>query len=149
MFKRIALLTVVTSLLTVGCATTPSAVVTHSVQNLPVEPAKSVVPMVRITPSNAVKTRAPTTISPSVAISGHDRANILACVELAKPDLVRPDTIQPNLSKTKVTTNSKGITTVKMPFSVLNVKNEGRDNFIMATCKFTKAGKGTILLEGI
>lgn len=149
MFEK-AILVTVASLLTIGCGTaSPDANRIHAVQNLPVEPPKSVVPMVRVTPSAAAKVRPPATMSPVVVMEGQDRAKLLACIDLAKPDLVRPDTIEPNLSKTKITTNSKGVTTVKMPFSALNVNNQSRDDFMMATCKFTKAGKGSISVVDI
>ena len=149
MFKKIIFVTAV-SLLTIGCGTTsPNANGIHAVKNLPVEPPNSVVSMVRVMPSAATKVLPPATMSPVVVMEGQDRAKLLACIDLAKPDLVRPDTINPNLSKTKITTDSKGATTVKMPFSALNVNNEGRDDFIMATCKFTKAGKGSISVVDI
>lgn len=135
MLKKALLLSAITSLLTAGCTTTAlSDNDTNTLQRVVV-----------MQPSSVPLTK----ISPAATFTPKQRALVFACIDLAKPDLVRPDTISPNLSKTKVTTDTKGVTTVKMPFSALNVNNVGKDYFKQATCEFTKSGKGTIYIKGI
>lgn len=150
MFKKLVLSTALASVLMVGCTTTtPSSTAIHEVQNTPVKPVKLVVPMTKIKPASNVKPKPPATLSPVVSMKGQDRAKLLACVDLVKHNIMRPDTIQPNLSKIKITTNKKRMTTVKMPFSALSMKNEGRDDFMVATCKFPKTGEGSVTMASI
>lgn len=138
MLKKIALIGALASL-TVGCATTSADEVNVH------EKTGVTAPMVKLTPSTKVLPLVK--LTPAIAISAADRASVLACIELVKPEVVRPTTINPDLVKTKIVVDGKNNTVVKMPFTVLNGFN--KDEPILATCTFTQSGKGVVELADI
>ena len=146
MFKKAVLLTALASFLTVGCSTTqsPDAVA------VPKKPATVVVvaPVANTKVAKLVPySQAMVKLTPATKIENTDQKAILACIKLTEPKVVRPTTIKPDTAKTKVTTTSKGVTTVKMPFTVLN--GFGKDEPILATCTFDKEGSAYVELVDI
>ena len=129
MFKKILLLTAVSSLLTVGCATANDSAVT------PVKYDRVVVvsPTANATPTKQSPTNQPMVkLVPATAISTTDQQAILSCIELIKPRVVRPLSIKPDLTKTEIERGDDGSTLVKMPFTVTN--NFDEPELILAAC---------------
>ena len=131
MFKKIVLLTAISSLLTVGCATTQ----TPKAAGVPVKYDRVVVvsPTANTNPTKQSPAKQPMVkLVPATAVSTTDRQAILSCIELIKPRVVRPLSIKPDLTKTEIERGDDGSTLVKMPFTVTN--NFDEPALILAAC---------------